>query len=277
MPRTPQWVGLLALSLTTTTACKSFDDYNTFVEGEIPEGCVDCVFTVNNVGSDAYTEEGILDGIWIITDGYTFTHDPGGDNRFDIEIDWRFDVGILVDPTKIISLSFVTIKDSIYSGFADEDQTILSVEQKLKPCLGYEWDTVSNTLEPNGECSDRRVEDDGGGSYGGGSGDCFVGTWTRPLDTCDDPQIIQTWRFSGNGSGSVTNPLVEGYGPSCTALCDATIYFDWVNNGNGTVRITQKSTSNTCGFEDLAPSSSEDASISCNSGSITINGLTYTN
>ena len=38
MPRTLHTIGLLALSLTAATACKSFDNYNTVVEGEIPEG-----------------------------------------------------------------------------------------------------------------------------------------------------------------------------------------------------------------------------------------------
>ena len=68
------------------------------------------------------------------------------------------------------------------------------------------------------------------------------------------------------------NTVVEGEIPEGCVDCVFT-----VNNGDGTVNITQKSTSNTCGLEDLDPSSSSDASISCDGGSITINGLTYTN
>jgi|GEM_PF-3434098 len=185
--------------------CKQFDNFNTIIKGEIPVDCIECIFTVNNTGSDADKEEGILDGSWITTGGYDFTYDPSGDNSFEIEIDWRFDANV-IDPKKEVEFKFLTYKDSEqYNGFIDEDQTIQSIKSKIKAGRVYNWDTANNKLNDSGDKTDKRVGDDGKKSdTSAGSSSDACGDYKGPefnIQIDSQCKTAQLYKCAGNADG----------------------------------------------------------------------------
>lgn len=104
---------------------------------------------------------------------------------------------------------------------------------------------------------------------------CFIGKWRRPVTNCNN--AYNSFKFYSDGSGILTQPIVQGSGASCTILCSVDFYFNWTYNSDGTILLDYyDAQSPGCSTQPTTPSSNDNFSISCNgTTSITVEGLVY--
>lgn len=106
------------------------------------------------------------------------------------------------------------------------------------------------------------------------SGPCFTGKWVQNISDCNAPGAEKVFNFNSNGTGYISNVIMDGYGDNCSILCTVRFNITWEDLGGGSVYITYTSIDNDCGQNPTVPGP-ETISIVCNGSSINMSGQIY--
>jgi hypothetical protein len=103
---------------------------------------------------------------------------------------------------------------------------------------------------------------------------CFVGKWVQNISDCNALGAEKIFNFNSNGTGYISNVIIDGYYDNCTILCTVRFNITWEDLGGGSVYITYTSIENDCGQNPVVPGP-ETISIVCNGSSINMSGQIY--
>ncbi len=107
-----------------------------------------------------------------------------------------------------------------------------------------------------------------------GDGPCFTGTWVQNISDCNASEAEKVFYFNSNGTGYVSNVIMDGYGDNCVILCRVKFNHNWTDLGDGNVQLNYTSVENDCGQIPETPGS-DMLNITCNGSSINISGQVY--
>lgn len=248
-----------------------YEHFPNIIRLVLPEDCQECAIVLHEIGinlDEEYLEARRI-GDEDEPDGYSYySYQPGAsveDNTVELYIDWS-DYSPYVEPkSKNMELS---IFNDIYS-LSNGRERIASQEAEFKPKAIYDWDPDKGIFEDTGEKTEKLEPESSSSS----SSACIVGTWSRPVDDCDNPSAIDKFTFNANGSGQKITYIVEGYDGNCQILCKVTFYYNWTYSGT-TLTLDYTDVSTSCGQNPATPGS-DSPTVTCSGSSISVNGHTF--